>query len=50
MFLYVRQKVYAFREDGTYGIMEFEFHENGEKKTEIVYNDGGSKIVAFIAE
>lgn len=39
------QKVYAFHEDGTYGIMEFEYHENGEKKTETVYNDDGSKLV-----
>lgn len=39
------QKVYAFHEDGTYGIMEFEYHENGETKTETVYNDDGSKLV-----
>ncbi|MBQ3558570.1 MAG: hypothetical protein IJA07_03535 [Agathobacter sp.] len=39
------QKVYAFHEDGTYGIMEFEYYENGEKKTETTYKEDGSKIV-----
>ena len=44
------QKVYAFKEDGTYGIMEFEYHANGEKKTETSYNDDGSKIVFYFDE
>ena len=39
------QKVYSFDESGTYGIMEFEYHENGNAKTETVHNDDGSKIV-----
>lgn len=38
-------KIYTFDESGTYGVMELEFHENGERKTETVYNDDGSKIV-----
>lgn len=44
------QKVYAFYEDGTYGIMEYEFHENGEKKTETVYNEDGSKMLFYFDE
>ena len=44
------QKVYAFSEDGTYGIMEFEYHANGERKTETSYNDDGSKIVFYFDE
>ena len=39
------QKVYAFHEDGTYGIMDFEYYENGETKTETTYKEDGSKIV-----
>ena len=44
------QKVYAFDESGTYGIMEFEYHENGEVKTETGYRDDGSKIVFYFDE
>ena len=39
------QRVYAFDESGEYGIMEMEFHANGNKKTETVYNEDGSKLV-----
>lgn len=39
------RKVYTFDENGEYGTMEFEYHENGEVKTETAYNDDGSKIV-----
>ena len=44
------QKVYAFHEDGTYGIMEFEYHANGECKTETVYSEDGSKMVWYFDE
>ena len=44
------QKVYAFDESGTYGIMEFEYHENGEGKTETVYNEDGAKFVFYFDE
>ena len=32
-------------DNGTYGIMEFEYYENGETKTETTYKEDGSKIV-----
>lgn len=38
-------RVYTFDENGEYSFMDLEFHENGEKKTETVYNDDGSKLV-----
>lgn len=38
-------RTYTFDENGEYDILDLEFHENGEKKTEIVYNDDGSKLV-----
>lgn len=44
------RKVYTFDENGEYGTMEFEYHENGEVKTETAYNDDGSKIVFFFDE
>ena len=31
-------------------MMEFEYHENGEAKTETVYNDDGSKMVFYFDE
>lgn len=39
------RKVYTFDENGEYGTIEFEYHENGAVKTETSYNDDGSKIV-----
>lgn len=44
------RKVYAFQENGEYGMMEFEYHENGEAKTETVYNDDGCKMVFYFDE
>ena len=32
-------------ENGEYSFMDLEFHENGKKRTETVYNDDGSKLV-----
>lgn len=43
-------RVYAFEENGEYDIMEFEYHENGEVKSEIVYNDDGGKMVISFDE
>lgn len=38
-------RVYTFDENGEYSFMDLEFHENGKKRTETVYNDDGSKLV-----
>ena len=46
----VSSRVYAFDENGEYGIMEFEYHENGNKKSEIVYNENGGKMVISFDE
>lgn len=38
-------RIFSFGENGEYGVMDLEFHENGNKKTETVYNTDGSKLV-----